>query len=106
VPLATSDVDPTTQYDFGQIENPYVEQFNALSYGASGPKLESQINTPETRIGRLRIEDHRRHRHRDYPPPKSNCEITAGCATSQGQCSGSVKPTRPSTPAWARSRLT
>lgn len=37
--LITSDVDPTTDFDIGELQNPYVDQFNAMSYGASGSAL-------------------------------------------------------------------
>jgi GH18 family chitinase len=83
-PLVTSDVDPTTDFDIGQIENPYVEQFNAMSYGVNGLKLESQINALETQSG---IPDSKITAGidiGDYPPPKSDCEGTASYAASSG----------------------
>ena len=46
-PLITSDVDPTTNFDIGQIQDPYVDQFNAMSYGARGAALRSQIAAHE-----------------------------------------------------------
>ena len=42
-PLITSDVDPTTNFDLAQLQNPYVDQFNAMSYGTSRSGLASQI---------------------------------------------------------------
>jgi hypothetical protein len=46
-PLVSSDVDPTTNFDIGRIQNPYVRQFNAMSYGAGGSALAAQIGALE-----------------------------------------------------------
>lgn len=51
VPLITSDVDPTTDFDIGQIQKPYVDQFNAMSYGAKGKALGAQIKALEKQSG-------------------------------------------------------
>jgi hypothetical protein len=77
VPLITSDVDPTTDFDIGRIENPYVDQFNAMSYGAKGRGLAREITALE-RTSRI-------HASKitagldigDYPPPKSDCAAAA-----------------------------
>ncbi len=84
VPLITSDVDPTTDLDIGQIENPYVEQFNAMSYGATGAKLESQIMALETESGIPASKITAGIDIEDFPPPKSNCESTAQYAAANG----------------------
>jgi hypothetical protein len=83
VPLVTSDVDPTTDFDIGRIQGPYVDQFNAMSYGAKGSALASQIGAleresripPEKITAGLDIGD--------YPPPKSDCAGAAGYAADQ-----------------------
>lgn len=82
VPLITSDVDPTTSFDIGRIQKPYVDQFNAMSYGAKGASLAAQIKALEkqSRIpsslitAGLDIDD--------YPPPKSSCAGTARYAAT------------------------
>lgn len=51
VPLVTSDVDPTTDFDIGKIEEPYVDQFNAMSYGATGSQLSQWITNLEHNSG-------------------------------------------------------
>ncbi len=51
VPLVTSDVDPTTSFDIGQIENPYIDQFNAMSYDATGSELATWITNLENNSG-------------------------------------------------------
>lgn len=82
VPLITSDVDPTTDFDIGLIQKPYVDQFNAMSYGASGSALAAQIDALEknSKIAASKITagldiD-------DYPPPQSDCAGTAAYAAS------------------------
>jgi hypothetical protein len=82
VPLITSDVDPTTNFDIGRIERPYVDQFNAMSYGARGKALDAQIKALErsSRIPAALITagvD-----LGDYPPPKSDCAGAARYAAS------------------------
>lgn len=51
VPLVTSDVDPTTNFDIGHIQNPYIDQFNAMSYAAIGSQLVSWITNLENNSG-------------------------------------------------------
>jgi hypothetical protein len=82
-PLITSDVDPTTNFDIGQIQNPFVDQFNAMSYGASGQALASQIRALETnsRIPASKITAGLDIG--DYPPPKSDCAGTARYAAEK-----------------------
>jgi hypothetical protein len=72
-PLITSDVDPTTNFDIGRIQRPYVDQFNAMSYGARGRTLVSQIRAleRESRIPAAKITAGLDIG--DYPPPKSDC---------------------------------
>jgi GH18 family chitinase len=81
-PLITSDVDPTTNFDIGKIERPYVDQFNAMSYGATGAALGSQIRALErqSEIRPARITAGLDIG--DYPPPKSDCVGTARYAAS------------------------
>lgn len=81
-PLITSDVDPTTNFDIGLIQKPYVDQFNAMSYGAKGPALASQIRALETqsRIPPSKITAGLDIG--DYAPPKSDCAGTAHYATT------------------------
>jgi hypothetical protein len=82
VPLITSDVDPTTDFDIGRIQRPYVDQFNAMSYGASGSALAAQITAlekqskiPASKItAGLDIDD--------YPAPQSDCAGTAAYAST------------------------
>jgi hypothetical protein len=89
IPLITSDVDPTTNFDIGRIQRPYVDQFNAMSYGARGAALVAEIRALE-------------HRSRiparkitvgldlgDYPPPRSNCGGAARYAR-RGQLAGTM----------------
>jgi GH18 family chitinase len=77
VPLLTSDVDPTTNFDIGKIQNRYIDQFNAMSYGASGSALAAQITALErkSRIPASKITAGLDIG--DYPPPKSDCAATA-----------------------------
>ena len=72
-PLITSDVDPTTNFDIGRIQRPYVDQFNAMSYGANGRALASEIRALETksRIPARRITAGLDIG--DYPGGKSDC---------------------------------
>lgn len=80
VPLVTSDVDPTTDFDIGRIENRWVDQFNAMSYGASGPALASQLAALE-RKSRIRASKITAGLDiGDYPPPQSDCAGTAAYA--------------------------
>ena len=82
-PLITSDVDPTTNFDIAQLQNPYVDQFNAMSYGTSRSGLASQIRAlrrtahiPGGKItAGLDIGD--------YPPPRSDCAGTARYAATE-----------------------
>ena len=82
VPLITSDVDPTTDFDIGRIQKRYVDQFNAMSYGASGAALAAQIaalekqsQIPASKItAGLDIGD--------YPPPQSDCAGAAAYAAA------------------------
>jgi GH18 family chitinase len=82
-PLVTSDVDPTTDYDIGRLQNPYVDQFNAMSYGAKGQALASQITALESQsripaskiTAGLDIDD--------YPPPQTDCASTAKYASAK-----------------------
>jgi hypothetical protein len=82
-PLVTSDVDPTTNFDIGQIQNPYVDQFNAMSYGASGAALASQVTALErsSRIPAWKITAGLDIG--DYPPPKSDCAGAARYAAAK-----------------------
>jgi hypothetical protein len=82
VPLITSDVDPTTNFDIGQIQNPYVDQFNAMSYGVRGRALASQIRALETDSGIPARKITAGLDIGDYPPPKSDC---AGAARYAAQ---------------------
>jgi GH18 family chitinase len=81
--LITSDVDPTTDFDIGRIQDPYVDQFNAMSYGARGSTLASQIRALETnsRIPPWKITAGLDIG--DYPPPKSDCSGTARYAAAK-----------------------
>lgn len=83
VPLITSDVDPTTNFDIGRIQDPYVNQFNAMSYGASGKALASQITALETNSGIPAAKITAGLDINDYPPPKSDCASTASYAAKQ-----------------------
>jgi hypothetical protein len=76
-PLISSDVDPTTNFDIGRIQRPFVNQFNAMSYGARGSKLVSQIHALErqSRIPAAKITAGLDIG--DYPAPKSDCAGTA-----------------------------
>jgi GH18 family chitinase len=82
-PLITSDVDPTTNFDIGRIQKPYVDRFNAMSYGARGSALASQITALETnsRIPASKITAGLDIG--DYPPPKSDCAGTASYAAAK-----------------------
>lgn len=82
-PLITSDVDPTTNFDIGRIQNPYVDQFNAMSYGASSSALASQIRTlrSSSRIPAWKITAGLDIG--DYPPPESDCAGTARYAAAK-----------------------
>jgi glycosyl hydrolase family 18 (putative chitinase) len=77
VPLITSDVDPTTNFDIGKIEKPYVDQFNAMSYGAKGSALGAQIKALEQQSGIRPSKITAGLDIGDYPPPKSDCAGTA-----------------------------
>jgi len=83
-PRLTSDVDPTTDFDIGQIQNPYVGQFNAMSYGATGPALASQIRALETNSGIPGSKITAGLDIGDYPPPRSDCAGTAKYAAANG----------------------
>jgi GH18 family chitinase len=84
VPLITSDVDPTTNFDIGQIQSPYVDQFNAMSYGAKGRALASQITALETQSGIPAWKVTAGLDIGDYPPPKSDCAGAARYAARKG----------------------
>lgn len=84
VPLVTSDVDPTTNFDIGQIQNPYIDQFNAMSYGASGPGLAAQIRALESNSGIRARKITAGLDIGDYPPPQSDCPGTARYAARHG----------------------
>ena len=84
VPLITSDVDPTTNFDIGQIQNSYVDQFNAMSYGASGRSLASEIRALETNSGIPAWKITAGIDIGDYPPPKSDCAGAARYAARNG----------------------
>jgi hypothetical protein len=81
-PLITSDVDPTTDFDIGRIQNPYVNQFNAMSYGARGSALASQIKALEANSGIRASKITAGLDIGDYPPPKSDCAGTARYVTA------------------------
>lgn len=81
-PLITSDVDPTTDFDIGRIQRPYVDQFNAMSYGARGRTLAAQIRALETRSGIPAAKITAGLDIGDYPPPKSDCAGTARYAAA------------------------
>jgi hypothetical protein len=83
VPLITSDVDPTTDFDIARIQKPYVDQFNAMSYGAKGPTLASQIEALATKSGIRASKITAGIDIDDYPPPKSDCAGAARYAASQ-----------------------
>ncbi len=53
VPLVTSDVDPTTDLDIGQIQNPYIDQFNMMSYqqGENPTSVANDASALETQSG-------------------------------------------------------
>jgi GH18 family chitinase len=82
-PLITSDVDPTTNFDLGRIQNPYVDQFNAMSYGASGGALASQIRALESNSKIPRRKITAGVDIGDYPPPKSDCAGAARYAAAK-----------------------
>jgi hypothetical protein len=82
VPLITSDVDPTTDFDIGRIQKPYVDQFNAMSYGARGKALGSQIKALEKQSQIPASKITAGLDIGDYPPPKSDCAGTARYAGS------------------------
>ena len=77
VPVITSDVDPTTDFDIGQIQKPYVDQFNAMSYGAKGAALGTQIKALEKQSGIPARKITAGLDIGDFPPPKSDCGGTA-----------------------------
>jgi len=81
-PLITSDVDPTTDFDIGRIQKPYVGQFNAMSYGASGSALASQIRALERNSGIPGRKITAGLDIGDYRPPKSDCAGTARYAAA------------------------
>lgn len=83
VPLITSDVDPTTNFDIGHIQNPYVDQFNAMSYGARGSTLASQISALESNSKIPASKITAGLDINDYPPPRSDCAGTARYAASR-----------------------
>jgi GH18 family chitinase len=76
VPLITSDVDPTTNFDIGRIQKPYVDQFNAMSYGAKGSALAAQIAALERRSEIRGSKITAGLDIGDYPPPRSDCAGT------------------------------
>ncbi|HEX6491696.1 MAG TPA: glycosyl hydrolase family 18 protein [Gaiellaceae bacterium] len=82
-PLITSDVDPTTNFDIGRIQTAYIDQFNAMSYGASGTALASQIMALETQSHIPAWKITAGLDLGDYPPPKSDCAGTAGYAAAE-----------------------
>jgi hypothetical protein len=81
--LITSDVDPTTDFDIGRIQRPYIEQFNAMSYGARGRALALQIRALETNSGISAWKITAGLDIGDYPPPKSDCAGTARFAAAR-----------------------
>jgi len=81
-PLITSDVDPTIDFDIGRIQDPYVDQFNAMSYGASGSTLASQIRALERDSGIPAPKITAGLDIGDYPPPKSDCAGAARYAAT------------------------
>jgi GH18 family chitinase len=81
-PLITSDVDPTTNFDIGALQNPYVDQFNAMSYGAKGSALRSQVTALEKNSAIPASKITAGLDIGDYPPPKSDCAGTATYAAS------------------------
>jgi hypothetical protein len=81
-PLITSDVDPTTAFDIGKIQNPYLRQFNAMTYGASGSTLAAQISALERKSGIPASKITAGVDIGDYPPPRSDCAGVAGYAAS------------------------
>ncbi|MBV9212870.1 MAG: hypothetical protein JOZ25_04395 [Actinobacteria bacterium] len=82
-PLITSDVDPTTDFDIGRIQKPYVDQFNAMSYGARGSALASQVKALRTNSGISASKITAGLDIGDYPPPKSDCAGTAQYAVAK-----------------------
>ncbi len=82
VPLITSDVDPTIDFDIGRIQKPYVDQFNAMSYGVKGKALAGQLKALErkSRIPAALITAGLDLG--DYPAPKSDCAGTARWAAT------------------------
>jgi hypothetical protein len=82
-PLITSDVDPTTNFDIGRIQRPYVAQFNAMSYGARGSVLASQIRALESKSGIPASRITAGLDIGDYPPPRSDCAGTAQYAATK-----------------------
>jgi GH18 family chitinase len=83
-PIVTADVDPTTDYDIGQIEEPYVDQFNAMSYGATGSTLASQINALETQSDIPASKITEGVDIQDYPSTRADCGSNASWAASNG----------------------
>jgi Glycosyl hydrolases family 18 len=83
-PLVTADVDPTTDYDIGQIEEPYIDQFNAMSYGATGSTLASQIHALETQSDIPASKITEGVDIDDDPSTRSDCGSNASWAASNG----------------------
>jgi hypothetical protein len=82
VPLITSDVDPTTNFDIGRIQKRYVDQFNAMSYGASGATLAAQIAALEKQSQIPASKITAGLDVGDYPPTHSDCAGTAAYAAT------------------------
>lgn len=80
IPLISSDVDPTTNFDIGRIQGSYVDQFNAMSYGARGHRLARQIRALERRSRIPASKITAGLDIGDYPPPRSDCAGTASYA--------------------------
>ena len=81
-PLITSDVDPTTDFDIGLIQRRYVDQFNAMSYGASGSSIGSSDRGAREELADPGRQDHGGPGHRRLSPPQSDCAGTAGYAAT------------------------
>ncbi len=83
-PLITADVDPTTDFDIGADEAPYVDQFNAMSYGATGSTLATWIGNLESKSGIPASEITEGVDIDDYPATRSDCGSNASWAASNG----------------------
>ena len=110
VPLITSDVDPTTDFDIGRIQKRYVDQFNAMSYGAERqPHWPPRSPRSRSSRGSRPRRSPRGWTSATIPSPSRTARappVTRRLITWPEQCSGSARPTPRPTPACRRSPST